>query len=126
MALTTEQRKRKRERKLERAARPAAAPVLPASVAFGEFVGCWSLFRDRDAGMFHILVARHRSGGQVRTCGFLVDEFALGVKDAWWADGSERGSLRRLEEAPRRQEMTALPPEKALRLAGYPLSPTRY
>lgn len=116
MALTTEQRKRKRERKLERATRPTAAPVLSASPTFGEFVGCWSLFRDRDFGKFHILVARRRSGGQIRTCGFLIDEWALGVKDAWWADGSERGSLRRLEGAPRRDEMTALPPAEALRL----------
>lgn len=116
MALTAEQRQRKRQRKLERAARPQAAPAPPTEVAFGDFLGCWSLFRDRDVGMFHILVARHRTGGLVRTCGFLVDEFGNGVKDAWWADGSERGSLRRLESAPRREEMTAIPPAEALRL----------
>ncbi len=119
MALTAEQRRRKREKKLGKAAREVAEPILRPRTEMpllGEFLGCCLRGYKGNGGVVNLLVVRALTAGGARAAAFLIDLDCLGVKDAFWSDRSASTARRSLARLRAEGECQDISPSQARRL----------
>jgi hypothetical protein len=119
MALTAEQKRRKREKKLEKAAREVAAPVSRPRTEgplLGEFLGCCLRGSGRDGGLVNLMVVRALTTGGARVAAFLIDPDCLGVKDAFWSDRSASAARRSLAGIREDEDCLDIAPSQARRI----------
>jgi hypothetical protein len=119
MALTAEQKRRKREKKLEKAGREVAEPISRPRTErplLGEFLGCCLRGFDGNGGLGNLVVVRTLTAGGARVAGFLIDPDCLGVKDAFWSDRSASAARRSLAGLRADEECLDISPSQARRI----------
>lgn len=113
MALSEQQRQKKRERRKAKEKKRSlarrqgqVAATSPVALDAAPIVDCFTLDELWISGMGNVLVSRRLPNGDIAVGMFLIDRYCLGVKDAMWhtmSPADYRGEfLHRLEEAGRR------------------------